>query len=240
MEHALELEMLPQPNDTTCGPTCLHAIYRYYADPVPLNQVISEVPERPHGGTLAVNLACHALRRGYQATIYTYNLNLFDPTWFDGAGADLPALLLLQRRYKHDARLQQETDGYLEFFKLGGRLHFKELTTGLIRRYLKRERPILTGLSATYLYRCAREYQDEFDDVRGEPAGHFVVLGGYSQERREVTVWDPLQDNPRFDGHRYTVSVGRVLGAILLAVVTHDANLLIIEPRMARSADHQP
>jgi len=234
MEYALNLEMLPQPNDTTCGPTCLHAVYRYYQDNVPLPQVIAEVPERLTGGTLAVNLACHALRRGYHATIYTYNLHLFDPTWFDTPGTDLPALLQLQRRYKTDPRLQQETDGYLEFFKLGGRLRFQELTAALIRRYLKRERPILTGLSATYLYQCAREYQDDFDDVRGEPSGHFVVLGGYHRDRREVMVWDPLQDNPRFDGHRYAVGVGRVLGAILLGGLTHDANLLIIEPKPAR------
>jgi hypothetical protein len=234
MEQLLNLEMLPQPNETTCGPTCLHAVYRYYQDSVPLSQVVAEVPERSTGGTLAVTLASHALRRGYRATIYTYNLYLFDPTWFDAPGTDLPGLLQLQRRYKTDVRLQQETDGYLEFFGLGGRLRFQELTAALIRRYLKRQRPILTGLSSTYLYGCAREYNDDFDDVRGEPTGHFVVLGGYNRERREVVVWDPLQDNPRFDGHRYTVGVGRVLGAILLGGLTHDANLLIIEPKSAR------
>ena len=77
----LELEMLPQPDDTTCGPTCLHAVYRYYDDPVPLPQLIDEVEPLSTGGTLAVSLACHALRRRYRATIYTYNLTLFDPTW---------------------------------------------------------------------------------------------------------------------------------------------------------------
>lgn len=232
MEHLLDFEILPQPNDTTCGPTSLHAVYRYYEDAIPLAQVISEIPEqRPGGGTLAVTLACHALRRGYDATIYTYNLHLFDPTWFETPGTDVAALMQLQRRYKSDPRLQRETDGYLEFFELGGRLRFRELTAHLIRRYLKRQRPILTGLCATYLYQCAREHMDDFDDVRGEPAGHFVVLGGYHADRREITVWDPLQDNPRFDGHRYTVSVGRVLGAILMASLTYDANLLIIEPK---------
>ena len=33
--------------------------------------------------TLAVLLGCHALRRGYEATIYTFNLQVFDPTWFE-------------------------------------------------------------------------------------------------------------------------------------------------------------
>jgi len=53
----LKLEMLPQPDDTTCGPTCLHAIYRYWNRDISLDQVISEVKPLPNGGTLAVMLA---------------------------------------------------------------------------------------------------------------------------------------------------------------------------------------
>ncbi|MCI0655805.1 MAG: cysteine peptidase family C39 domain-containing protein, partial [Acidobacteria bacterium] len=74
------LEIQRQPDDTTCGPTCLHAVYRYHGDEIPLAQVIQEVPAEPGGGTHAVCLACHALRRGYRARIYTYNLQAFDPT----------------------------------------------------------------------------------------------------------------------------------------------------------------
>ncbi|MGH7163181.1 MAG: hypothetical protein ACREID_06840, partial [Planctomycetota bacterium] len=73
MEKRLELEMLPQPDDAACGPTCLHAVYRYHDDPIPLAHILEEIPRLKEGGTLAVFLACHALRRGYRATIYTYN-----------------------------------------------------------------------------------------------------------------------------------------------------------------------
>ena len=76
------LEILPQPDQFTCGPTCLQAVYRYFGDSVPLPKVIDEIPQLEDGGTLAVVMACHALARGYQATIYTYNVNVFDPTWF--------------------------------------------------------------------------------------------------------------------------------------------------------------
>lgn len=234
LEHALDFDILPQPNDTTCGPTCLQAVYRYYGDTQPLAEVIAQVPELKGGGTLAVNLACHALRRGYGATIYTFNLHLFDPTWFSRPGVDVAERLRRQRRFKRGRRLRQETDGYLAFFELGGRLRFQELTTDLIRRHLQGGQPILTGLSATYLYQSMREYRDDWDDIRGQPSGHFVVLGGYDRRRREVLVWDPLQDNPSFPGHRYTVSMRRVLGAILLGGVTHDANLVVISPRAPR------
>lgn len=230
MEHSLDFDILPQPNDTTCGPTCLHAVYQFYEDDIPLEQVVAEVPALDWGGTWAVYLACHALRRGYRATIFTYNLHLFDPTWFSRRRVDIPSRLRQQARHKSDPHLQQATKSYLEYFSLGGRLRFQELTSGLLRSQLQQGLPILTGLCSTYLYRCAREHADQFDDIRGEPQGHYVVLGGYDRASRKVQVWDPLRDNPRFRGHRYAVPVGRVLGAILLGVLTHDANLLILEP----------
>ena len=132
-----------------------------------------------------------------------------------------------------DYRLQHATTGYLEFLSLGGRLRLLDLSRYLIRGILRRKLPIITGLSSTYLYRVAREYgaEDEPDDVRGFPAGHFVVIAGYDKERRKVLVVDPYQQNPYADTHRYWLSVDRVVNAVLLGIVTHDANLLIIHPR---------
>ena len=72
------------------------------------------------------------------------------------------------------------------------------------------------------------------DDIRGRPAGHFVVLCGYDKETREVLVADPLLKNPLSGTHSYAVSIERVLGAVLLGILTYDANLLIIEPRPER------
>ena len=64
METKLPFAILPQPTITTCGPTCLHSIYRYFNDSISLKQVISEVSMLEEGGTLAVFLANHALKRG--------------------------------------------------------------------------------------------------------------------------------------------------------------------------------
>jgi len=240
MESRLRLEILPQPDDTTCGPTCLHAVYAYYGDGMPLQQAIDQTHSLQGGGTLAVFLACHALARGYRATIYTYNLQVFDPTWFARPGVDLAERLRRQAEHKTSERLQLATAGYLEFIERGGQLRFETLHPGLIRRYLKRGVPILTGLSATYLYGSAREYgpKSDFDDVRGDPSGHFVVLCGYEAEARRVAVADPLESNPMAPGRYYEIGIDRVIGAILLGVLTHDANLLIIEPARPRARPH--
>ena len=227
----LPVELLPQPDETTCGPTCLHAVYRYWGEEALLEDVIVRTHKMVHGGTFAVFLACDALRRGYQATIYTYNLTVFDPTWFV-PGADVAERLRMQREAKTDARLHQVTAGYLEFLSLGGRLRLTDLSSSLIRGLLRRNLPILTGLSSTYLYRSAREYgpDDVPDDVRGLPAGHFVLIAGYSRKDRTVLVADPYGRHPYGPSHEYWINIDRVLGAVLLGIVTHDANLLVIHP----------
>ena len=229
-----ELHILPQPDDTTCGPTCLHAVYRFHGDELPLQEVIAEVPPLPTGGTLGVLLACHALLRGYQATIYTYNLQMFDPTWFAPRPRDLAPLLRAQLERKGgDFRMQMATDAYLQFLALGGRIVHEELGRPLLSRLLARDRPVLTGLNATYLYGCAREHDDDYDDIAGESAGHFVVLHTYDPATGTVVVADPQHDNPLHGEPRYEVGVDRLMGAILLGIVTYDANLLVVEPPRA-------
>lgn len=220
-----------QPDDVSCGPTCLHALYRYYGDAITMDQVIREVKGLEGGGTLAVMLGRHALQRGYRVTIYTYNLQVFDPTWFR-EGINITDKILQQARHKKSRKLQIASQSYIEYLKLGGRIRFEDLTTRLLLKYLNRGVPILTGLSSTYLYRCPREYSEACleDDVRGEPTGHFVILRGYDRETRTVQVSDPYDANPVAESRNYSLPVNRVIAAILLGILTYDANLLIVEP----------
>ncbi|MBI4828454.1 MAG: hypothetical protein HY804_06540 [Nitrospinae bacterium] len=238
----LDIRILPQPDDTTCGPTCLHSLYRYYGERVPLEQVIAETAALEEGGTLAVFLALHALKRGYRATIYSFNLQVFDPTWAALDAERISAKLTLQREAKKkNTKLARATGAYLEFLELGGRLKFESLTPSLIRHYLRRGTPILTGLSATYLYQSPRERpgDHQYDDVAGLPSGHFVILAGYDMVEKRVLLADPLKPNPLSEGQLYEVRIDQLICAILLGIVTYDANLLIIEPkRPARKENH--
>jgi hypothetical protein len=231
----LPVSILPQPDETTCGPTCLHAVFRYWGDDEPLAELIARSHRFEHGGTLAVFLACEALRKGYRATIYTYNITVFDPTWFTGA-VDIAERLEQQRRLKPDDRLQQATAGYLEFLRLGGELCLAELSVALVHGMLLQRLPVITGLSATYLYGSARELDNgTADDVAGTPAGHFVVLSGFNSERRTFLVADPYQRTPYEPPHAYWIGVERVMASILLGIVTHDANLLVVHPKRVQA-----
>jgi hypothetical protein len=182
-----------------------------------------------------VFLANHALKRGYKVTLLTYNLELFDPTWFALRAEEIRAKLKAQAAVKKWKRLQAATRGYDEFLRLGGTLELRDLDPSLLRKYLKRGIPVITGLSATYLYRAMRDIRETNvdDDVRGEPVGHFVVLTGYRKHPREVLIADPLQTNPLVGSPYYAVGAHRLIGAILLGTVTYDANLVVIEPQSA-------
>jgi hypothetical protein len=51
-----------------------------------------------------------------------------------------------------------------------------------------------------------------------------------------VLVLDPYEFNPYGGVHEYWIGIDRVIGAILLGIVTHDANLLVVYPQPEKSA----
>lgn len=222
----------PQPDETTCGPTCLYTLYKFYGDDIALEEVIVNVKQLSHGGTLGSLLANHALKRGYSATIYTYNLNVFDPTWFGHEAFFIKNKLQQQMEVKTLASLVTASKAYASFLDLGGEIKYEDLSERLLMYYLCQNIPLICGLSATCLYRSMREYgpKMDFDDLRGEPTGHFVLLYGYDPTNRTVHVADPIKDNPAGAGNVYKIDIDRVINAILLGIVTDDANLVIITP----------
>ncbi|WP_088654954.1 C39 family peptidase [Geofilum rhodophaeum] len=234
MQAPKHLRILAQPDDITCGPTSLHAVYTYYGNVLDLTEVIASVKSLEGGGTLAVMLGIDALQRGFEATIYSYNLKMFDPDWKQLSNPALIEKLEQQLQFKQGKKFTQATRAYQSFLKLGGKILFEDLQPDLLKRYLSKGTPILTGLSATYLYDSTREYtnrknQSVFDDLRGEPMGHFVVLSGMQDDT--VFVADPYKENPLAGQSYYDVPLNRLLNAILLGIVTYDANMLIVQPQ---------
>lgn len=232
----IPIKIHTQPDDSTCGPTSLHAVYRYFKDTISLGEVIKEVPYLDEGGTLEVLLACHALQRGYRARIYTYNLHIFDPTWFSLSNDEIIMKLQQQMQVKKGSKLHRASHAYIDFLRLGGELRCRDLTKAMLREYFDKGIPLLTGLSATYLYQSAREIVDEqdnsiYNDVRGFPMGHFVVLCGFAEEDPKcVVVADPYRENPYFNDNYYEVKASHLINSIMLGMATFDANLLAIKP----------
>ncbi len=229
----LNFDIKAQPDEVTCGPTCLHALYQYYQDDIGLKDVITGVKSLKRGGTLAVMLGNHALQRGYKAHIYTYNLNTFDPSWFSLSTPKMISQLKQQMKFKvKKKKLQFASKAYIQFLEAGGKLYQKELSADLIKSYLLQSKPILTGLSATYLYGTEREIPStgKYDSIKGEPVGHFVIINGFDEATQPVYLADPMNPNP-LKSQYYSVNFDRLINSIMLGIVTYDANLLVIDPK---------
>lgn len=229
-----DIEVRQQPDDVSCGPTCLHGLYRYLGHAVSLDDVMASVPRLEHGGTLGVLMGLDALRHGFEVTIFTYNLEVFDPTWFEGEPAELRPRLVEQLSYKREPRFVAAVEAYEAFLEAGGEVRHRELTPALLSVLVRMGTPPITGLSATYLYGCEREVWEGrssiFDSVRGSPVGHFVVLSGVDDDSGRFRISDPSADNPRHGSGTYWVNAHRLLGAILLGATTYDGNILVIRP----------
>jgi hypothetical protein len=236
MEIELPVVIQRQPDYTTCGPTSLHAVYSFFGDPITLPQVIEEVPKLEGGGTLNTHLAVHALRRGYEAHIWTCNVRHWDPTWFQ---QETDFVAKLKARFKakgldNDRRYAPALESVEEYFARGGKVHWGDLTPEFMGGVLSKGVPILTGTNGTYLYQCSRETAEGPDDVAGDAFGHFIVVCGYSSKDGTVAVADPLMDNPLHGTKYYRASVHRLIGAIFLGSATDDSNLLVIHPKNMR------
>jgi hypothetical protein len=226
---SLPVGRIEQPDDLTCGPTALLQIYRFHGEERPLDEVIRDTPRNPDGGTLAVYLAQSALVEGWRPTLFSFNLDVFDPTWSSLAPEALVAKLEARHHEVEGGRLRRVMRAYIDVLRRGGRVRLVDLDRRLLVGLLAAGHPILAGLSATWLYRSARELGEEPDDVGGWPVGHFVVISGYEPEGDLFLVVDPSRDSPFNRTGVYPVPSERLMAAILLGDVTMDAVLLVLD-----------
>ncbi|MDQ8197839.1 hypothetical protein QEH56_06760 [Pelagicoccus enzymogenes] len=224
--------MQAQPTETSCGPTCLQAVYQHFEDVYPLESIISDIPENPDGGTYSVMLANHALKRGYQATIYSYNLRVFDPTWAELEAEEIAPKLAKRREHSSSKRARTNLSAYIEFLEQGGEIRFDELDSALLAMLLAKGNPVIAGLNSTHLYRSSRlKKNGKEDDVNGDVEGHFVTLFEYDHANKQILVADPYQKNPLSESLIYAIDPQRLINSVMLGIVTYDANLLLIDKK---------
>lgn len=225
----LPVEVSQQPDDESCGITCLQAIYRYHQLRVELEQLRNEVDHLHTGGTITVNLARNAIDHGFSATIYSYNIQIFDPTWRSLPVEELSEKLKLRQRRIRSKKQKKVIGFYLDFLRKGGKVRFDDLDEPLYDRLFSARTPMIVGLSATYLYQSIRETHDcDDDDIVGNPVGHFVIVAGWDSATRTVLIQDPLQRNPIDPSGTYTLPFTRFSNAVMLGALTYDENMLVI------------
>ncbi|MEZ4743145.1 MAG: C39 family peptidase [Bdellovibrionota bacterium] len=224
-----------QPDDETCGVACLLGVYQYFGMKEDFESLLQEVEMLDSGGTLSVNLGIHALKNNFEVTLNSYNLQLFDPSWSRLAVGDLVTKLRQQMVEKsYDSKLIAASRAFIDYLELGGDIRFGDFSLEHLKSYVDKKIPVVVGLSSTFLYQSKREIPEttESDDIKGYPAGHFVVLNGYKDDGQQISVCDPYRGNPFSKGENpYLVDRDHLLTSIFLGILTYDANFLIIKPK---------
>lgn len=223
-----------QPNETSCGPSCLYSIYKMLGAKVSFVKLLSKIQQfQEGGGTLSVVLGIDAIERGYEVDLHAMNINIFDPSWFQLSKNEikqkLMQRLLLRKNKKKEKFVIRK---YIEFIELGGNLIFGDVTSKLLIKHFNNKHILLVGLSATWLYQSKRENSETnvADDITGDPVGHFVLAYQYDKKNRTVFVGDPYPLNPSKNPF-YHVPIERFITSLHLGIYTYDANILIVKQR---------
>ena len=193
--------MIAQPDDATCGPTSLHAVYRYFGQELDLASVIDAVAYLEGGGTLAAYLGLDVLASRVRGLHLLLRPSPVRP-YLGGTGYALShrqatTAAFLQKEGSSSGRPRKPTSA---FCNTGASCGLPTSRSTCSAPISTGKLPVLAGLSATYLYRTMREYaiapnQTAYHDLQGEPAGHFVVLYGFSgwrHSRRRPLPGQPL------------------------------------------------
>jgi hypothetical protein len=236
MQKSLKVSILPQPDEESCGATCLHAVYQFFQYQVPLAEVVGSVVKIDSGGTLIPFLGQHALAQGFASTIVPFDVRVFDPSWKRCSPKDLRDRLLQSAERRPDAKTSLAVRAYAEFLSAGGEIRFDEPRCELLQDYLLKGFPIISGVSATYLYQSKRETEElgdiGYNDLLGQPRGHFVVIEGFDGKMDTVSVADPQYRNPRSPGCQHLdYPCPHFLNSVLMGSITFDAAFLIVQPR---------
>jgi hypothetical protein len=229
-QHVLPVPRLAQQDEVSCGAACLAQVLHYYGIEASQTELAERIRRTEEGGTLAVFIGLLAQDLGLRVRLHPLGLRHFDPTWWN-----LSRRAILQKLTARGEALgmSEELEGWITLLERGGKVGFGPLERQRLVRILARHRPVIAGLSATWLYRETRHdpSTNQPDDVAGQPVGHFVVVTGYERRGRRFLINDPYPDIPLGAEGVYTLPARRLITAILMGDATRDAVLLEIWPK---------
>ena len=215
----------------TCGPSSLQQVFAYYGIKKSINQLLKEI-KLYKKGTFDGQLGLCALENGFKAIIIDYNLHAYDPTWFKLSKKAL--IKKLKQSLKHrKGEYKTKVQWLIKYFEAGGNIKFEIVTPELIKSYLKKKIPVIVCLMMTSLYKEKRRItikqkkgrRSIKSDLKGKPAGHYLVVSGYDGDKLFVT--DPYYNIPYSKKGEYKISSKELIASILM----WNGSLLIIEKK---------
>jgi predicted double-glycine peptidase len=183
--HRLQLTPIVQDGPTSCTNACLRMVAGYFGRKLDRDEIDRALFKDSAGCSFNTDIARFALRHGFAAECYGYNLYLTDPA--DGGLAPSALLSKLRREQAHlrDQWYRPMLASIVAALAEGVRYVVRRPAFEIAAGYLRQRIPVIAVVSYPALH-----------GVRGNPfSGHDVVLTGY--DGRRVYFVDPLHGDER-------------------------------------------
>lgn len=221
---------------SSCGHSSLLQVLKYYGKDLELKEVVSEISncevEDLKLGASECELGMFAMKKGFKSTIISLDVRRFDATWFDLSHEELKKKLELRSKFLQSVSPEDCKEGYgttyldnvtryyPEYLEKGGEIKFLPISKELIKKYVYNKIPVLALLSSQLYFKKPRKYKGEFDDIKGKPHGHWIVISGYDEKNFIIT--DPADDLEK-DGNvvidqNYLISAINTYGPVILVI----------------------
>ncbi len=139
-------------------------------------------------GTWSPYIGIYAMKLGYNVEIFTYDVSLFDPTWFNLSNKSLIKKLKIAIKKIKDKDKKFGVRGYIDFLREGGKLTFKIPTKKILIKFLKKKIPPMAFVNSTAYYKRKRkDFKAGKRSEFGEVGGHCIVISGYKNGKFIVT-----------------------------------------------------
>lgn len=214
-------EVKPFPNQQqkvgtkTCGPSSLTNIYAHFGKEVGLEKILNDLKVKDDETTYLPQLARHIQQNGLATQVLSSCPFNMSPDWKDLDKSSLIENLKAWTTHHHKNPWIKDALFLLYYLEEGGRVNLVDLSTKLIDEELTKGNVVLCCLEESWLW-GKRKVSNvvEYDSIRGEPRGHFVVV--YGQKDDEYLVSDPYPTNlPERQG-LYSVSKDKLLVSVLV------------------------
>jgi hypothetical protein len=181
----LQLEPILQDGPTACTNACLRMVAGYFGRELERDAIDRALFKDSAGCSFNTDLARIALRHGFAADCYGYNLYLTDPADAGLSPAALLDRLRRERAHLRDPWYRPMLESIVAALQEGVHYAVRRPAFEIAASYLRARIPVIAVVSYPALH-----------GVRGNPfSGHDVVLTGY--DGRRVFFVDPLHGEER-------------------------------------------
>lgn len=198
-----------------CGPISVYTIHQFFGTTITTAEILKDLGVSTKTSTFPSQLAQHLRSFPYDVQLLTSCSYLVSPHWI-GKSSLFIAEELQQWLVHHKRSPWRKGAQFLrDYLASGGMIKIINLTTHILDEYLEGGYLILACLEESWLWgRRKIVGKAFFDDVKGSPRGHFVVL--FDGNDHEYAISDPFPTGLPGRSGNYFVSKDTVMISILL------------------------